>query len=107
MKISKELFFEVKKFKEFDFDYCYNIENEEMEKGIECFYFRCKEWSNKNGYTIIDYIDIDNDEFWTCRAYPNGLNDGFDYQLIYQPSSQISVFAVCEWILNSKKEAKC
>ena len=63
---------------------------------------KCKEWANKKSYTVIDYIDINNDEFWTCRAYPNGLNDGFDYEAIYQPLSPISIFDVCQWILDNK-----
>ena len=63
---------------------------------------KCIEWANKKSYTVIDYIDINNDEFWTCRAYPNGLNDGFDYEAIYQPLSPISIFDVCQWILDNK-----
>ena len=62
---------------------------------------KCKEWAKKKNYTVIDYIDINNDEFWTCRAYPNGLNDGFDYEAIYQPLSPISIFDVCQWILEN------
>lgn len=64
---------------------------------------KCKEWAFEKGYTIIDYIDLDNDKFWTCRAYLNGLNDGFDWKEIYQPTSTISIFRTCQWILDNVK----
>ena len=60
---------------------------------------KCKRWAHTKGYTIIDYIDLDNEEFWTCRAYPYGLNDGFDYEETYQISSPEAIFKTCEWIL--------
>jgi len=63
----------------------------------------CKTWANKHGYTIIDYIDIDEDELWTCKAYSNGLDDIYDYGISWQLSSPISIFKVCEWIRNNKR----
>lgn len=104
--ISKELLCEVLELKKID--EIYQEDNLlyfcESNKGINIYEltFKCKEWANTQGYTIIDYIDLDNEEFWTCRAYPNGLNDGFDYEAIYQPSSQVSIFKACEWIMENK-----
>lgn len=67
------------------------------------FASKCKKWANTKGYIIIDFIDENNDEFWSCRIYRNGLNDGYEEEIAYCMEDYNAIINACEWILNNEK----
>lgn len=100
VKISKELFFEVKEFKEFDFGYIYNLENEKLEKGKESFYFRCIDWAYSNNYVL--------DCFSKCVEIRKQNEEDILHiergELLDNSCHDISlVLKACQWILDNKK----
>ena len=96
IKVSQELFLEIRDFKEFDFNYTYNVITKELERGVECFYFICKDWANNKGFRI---IEIDTDLFWVIPKKYN-ISYGFDYGMI--SSRHNTFFKACQWILDNK-----
>ena len=96
MEISKELFFAVKEFEEFNFDYSYDTKNEEMETGLEYFYFRCKGWASGQGYPIESYTFF-NTETKKNEGYAKVGKYCFPIDTELE-----SVFKACQWILDNK-----
>ena len=97
IKVSQELFLEIRDFKEFDFNYTYNVITKELERGLECFYFICKEWAYIQGFRI---IEIDTDLFWVVpKKY--SISYSFNYGMIL--SEHITFFEACQWILDNKE----
>lgn len=119
MKISKELFFAVKNFKEFDFDYVYDVKNEKMKKGIECFYFICKEWAIENLFAYMNIGTISetratldlrvkfNFGIWrgySCSVVTLDERHTCLYTAKYYETEVESVVKACQWILDNKKD---
>lgn len=107
MKISKELFFEIKEFKEFDFYYCYDTENEVMEKGIECFYFICKEYSASQYMPISSKTTRQGGIAKIRKKIDNKKHSNTIFSTEYLHTEIEAVVKACQWILDNIKGIKC
>ena len=103
IQISKELFFEVKQFKEFDFNYVYDVENEIMEKGIEFFYFRCKEYSASQYMPISSKTTRQGGIAKIRKKTDNKNHSNTIFSTDYLNTEIEAVVKACQWILDNKK----
>lgn len=101
IKVSQELFLQIRNYKEFDFNYTYNVLTKELERGVECFYFICKEWSYNQGYTI----DIYNKNDGLYIEVSKHILGRYLYKslLFDLNDEQNELIKACQWILDNKE----
>ena len=90
IKMSKKLFFEIKRTNECDFTYCYDTESESLTKGAEHFFFKAREWAYKQGYEIVVLA-------YMIKIYKNG------YEVYCTNTTLFDLemfFKSCEWIID-------